>query len=133
MVAEDNAVNQIVAKLLLKELGLVADVVKTGREAIEAVAANNYALVLMDCQMPDIDGLEATRQIRSSEALTGRHVPIVAITAQAMQGDREKCIAAGMDNYISKPVSLVQLKEILLKYVESSSDSTMTASSTSVE
>ncbi len=133
LVAEDNAVNQMVAKLLLKELGLVADVVKTGREAIEAVAANNYSLVLMDCQMPDIDGLEATRQIRSSEALTGRHVPIVAMTAQAMHGDRQKCLAAGMDNYISKPVSLVQLKEILLQYVEPSSDSTMTASSTLVE
>jgi signal transduction histidine kinase len=125
LVAEDNAVNQMVARLLLKELGLIADVVKTGAEAIEAVKNKDYSLVLMDCQMPELDGLEATRQIRSIEGLTGRHVPIVAMTAQAMYGDREKCLAAGMDNYVSKPVSLGQLREILAKYIPAE-NSTMT-------
>jgi len=116
LIAEDNPVNQKVALLLLKELGFSAHVVGSGSEAVEAVNRAPYALILMDCQMPDMDGFEATGAIRRAEALTGRHIPIIAMTAHAMQGDREKCIASGMDDYVSKPVTGAKLKEVLVRW-----------------
>lgn len=116
LLAEDNPVNQMVTQLQLKKLGYNSSVVATGREAVSAVENGNFAMVLMDCQMPDMDGLEATKVIRKNEALTGKHIPIVGLTAHAMGGDREKCIASGMDDYLSKPASLEQLSHCLKKW-----------------
>jgi polar amino acid transport system substrate-binding protein len=117
LIAEDNHVNQRVAVLQLQQIGFTADVVSNGEEAVAAMASKNYDLVLMDCQMPIMDGFEATQEIRKAEIRTGRHVPIVAMTAYAMEGDREKCIAEGMDDYISKPVNPNVLSAILEKWL----------------
>jgi two-component system, sensor histidine kinase len=117
LLAEDNAVNQMVTQLQLKKLGYDCSVVSTGREAVQALEQKSYALVLMDCQMPDMDGLEATKAIRKAEAHTGRHIPIIGLTAHAMGGDREKCIACGMDEYLSKPASIDQLSTSLKKWI----------------
>ena len=118
LIAEDNHVNQRVAVLQLQQIGFSADVVSNGEEAVAAMRSTNYDLVLMDCQMPIMDGFEATREIRKAEIRTGRHVPIVAMTAYAMEGDREKCIAEGMDDYISKPVNPNVLTAILEKWLQ---------------
>lgn len=117
LVAEDHAINQKVAQLYLDEIGFACQIVNSGKAAVEAVAQNHYALVLMDCQMPEMDGLEATGHIRKAETLTGTHVPIIAMTAHAMDEDRNRCIAAGMDDYISKPIDPDQLRNVIEKWL----------------
>ena len=104
LLAEDSPVNQRVASDLLERRGHSVKVVASGREAVQAVQEDDFDLVLMDVQMPEMDGLEATREIRAMEERSGEHLRIVAMTANAMQGDRERCLAAGMDDYISKPI-----------------------------
>ncbi len=116
LIAEDNAVNQRLAAMQLRVLGYSVDVAANGHEAVAAVARGGYALVLMDCQMPDLDGFGATRLIRSKEQ-AGRRVPIIAMTANAMQGDREACLAAGMDDYLTKPVRLDELRAMLERWI----------------
>jgi len=112
LLAEDNAVNQHVALRQLKRLGYSADVATTGVEVLEGVARTRYDVILMDCQMPEMDGYEATKRIRDSSNNFGR-IRIIAMTANAMQGDRERCLEAGMDDYISKPVSIEKLRAAL--------------------
>jgi two-component system, sensor histidine kinase and response regulator len=116
LVAEDNAVNQIVVMRMLEKAGHHADLAANGREAVETLARGAYDLVLMDCQMPEMDGFAASRAIRADEAGTGRHVPIVALTANATQGDREQCLAAGMDDYLAKPITQAALMAALARW-----------------
>ncbi len=116
LVAEDNLVNQRVATAMLAKLGQDVEVAQHGREAVERWRARPFDLVLMDCQMPEMDGFTATRAIRSEE-VGGRRVPIVAMTAFAMKGDRERCFAAGMDDYIAKPMPLAALADVLARWV----------------
>jgi two-component system, sensor histidine kinase and response regulator len=113
LLAEDNVVNQKLALGILQREGHEVVVARTGREAVDAVEQQAFDLVLMDVQMPEMDGLEATQCIRAAEQSQGGHVPIIAMTAHAMSGDRERCLQAGMDEYISKPIRLGQLAEKL--------------------
>ncbi len=118
LLAEDNITNQQVAIGILKKLGLRADAVANGAEALKALEILPYDLVLMDVQMPEMDGLEATRYIRSSQSkVLSHHIPVIAMTAHAMQGDREKCLEAGMNDYVSKPVSPKVLAETLERWL----------------
>jgi CheY-like chemotaxis protein/HPt (histidine-containing phosphotransfer) domain-containing protein len=115
LLAEDNPVNREVTLEMLEALGCRVDVVPDGRAAVEAVKAHRYAAVLMDCQMPQMNGYEAASQIRRSET-GGRRMPIVAVTAHAMVGDREKALAAGMDDYVTKPVTMAKLARVLRRW-----------------
>jgi signal transduction histidine kinase/DNA-binding response OmpR family regulator len=108
LVADDNLVNQTVIRKMLQKLGYSCKIVKNGKEALQAFVSEPYDLVFMDCQMPEMDGFEATRQIRKISNETG-HVPVIALTASAIKGDREKCTESGMDDYLSKPVALAEL------------------------
>lgn len=117
LLAEDNTVNQELAIMQLKKLGYKVHAVSNGKEAIEAARENNYELILMDCQMPVMDGFEAVKNIRKIESTKGVHTPIVAMTANAVLGDKEKCIAAGMDDYISKPVRVSNLRDVLSRWI----------------
>lgn len=126
LVAEDNLINQKLTVRMLEKLGLQSDVVENGQEALTALNRNSYAIVLMDCQMPIVDGFEATRLIRQREAQDGandappRHIPIIAVTANAMRGDRERCLAAGMDDYLTKPLRKEDLKGALDRWLPAS-------------
>jgi len=117
LLAEDNPVNQLLATRLLEKRGHRVVVAANGREALAALENESYDLVLMDIQMPEIDGIEATRAIREKERTNGNHQPVIALTAHAMKGDQERCLNAGMDGYLSKPIRPQELDEILDKYV----------------
>jgi PAS domain S-box-containing protein len=123
LVAEDNQVNQLVATRIFQKLGHQVTVVSNGREALSAVQAGKFDLIAMDVQMPDMDGLEATSAIRSWEKAAGTHIPIMAMTAHAMKGDRERCLAAGMDGYISKPIRTRELEEAIAQLISLSKPS----------
>jgi PAS domain S-box-containing protein len=116
LVAEDNAVNQIIAVAALERCGCRVEVVGDGRQALEALSAHRYDAVLMDCQMPEMDGYEATVELRRREN-GARHTPVIAMTAHAMTGDRENCLEAGMDDYISKPIRRQQLLDTLRRWI----------------
>ncbi|HUR23658.1 MAG TPA: response regulator [Acidimicrobiales bacterium] len=121
LVAEDNPVNQKVAAAMLKRLGYRVDVVANGSEAVDAVEHVPYAAVLMDCQMPEMNGYEATEEIRRRET-PGHHIPIVALTASAIKGDEDRCLAAGMDAYVTKPVTVKALGAALSRLLDTGGD-----------
>jgi CheY-like chemotaxis protein len=119
LLAEDNIISQKVAQSILSKLGCKTDVVSNGIEAVRALELINYDLVLMDCQMPELDGFEATAVIRDPASKILNHkVPVIAMTANAMTGDREACLEAGMDDYLSKPVKKAELVGILEKWLK---------------
>jgi two-component system, sensor histidine kinase and response regulator len=116
LLAEDNPVNRVLAQKLLQKHGHTVTSVNNGREALQLWEQNHsrqFDVILMDVQMPEMDGLQASSLIREKERATGAHIPIIAVTAHAMKGDRERCLAAGMDGYITKPINPVELAETI--------------------
>ncbi|MBK9144665.1 MAG: response regulator [Candidatus Melainabacteria bacterium] len=123
LVVDDNSINRHVAVVLLEGLGIRCHTASNGLQAIREYNARKYDVIFMDCQMPEMDGYQATKQIRLLEKRTGAHIPIVALTAHALEGSREACLAAGMDDYISKPVSAEALKSVLARWAPHTQDS----------
>ncbi len=117
LIAEDNSVNQAVARRMVEKAGFEAVIAANGREALEAVGRGEFLLVLMDCQMPEMDGYDATVELRRREAGTGRRLPVVAVTASVIEGERERCLATGMDDYITKPVRAAVFAELIARWV----------------
>jgi signal transduction histidine kinase len=124
LVAEDNDINQVVTKTVLANAGYQCDIVENGKQALEALSNAAYDLVLMDCQMPEMDGFEATKRFRADEAskTQSKSVPIIALTANAMTGDRERCLDAGMTDYLSKPIDPLKLIELIERYLTEALD-----------
>ena len=118
LLAEDNPANQKLASVQIQKLGYRVTALTNGREVLEAILHSNqkYSLILLDCQMPEVDGFSVARILRKAELSTGVHIPIVAMTANALQGDRELCLASGMDDYLAKPVTLNELREVLARW-----------------
>ncbi len=119
LLAEDNAINQKLAVRLLEKQGHLVKVANDGQEALAALEDGKFDVVLMDVQMPNMSGLEAAAAIRALERGTGRHVPIVAMTAHAMKGDQERCLEAGMDGYISKPIQPDHMMDVIAQVTSS--------------
>lgn len=119
LLAEDNSVNQLIAIKMLKNLGHSVTAVAGGNEVIDALEAASYDLILMDCQMPGMDGYDTTHVIRNSPTLDCREIAIIAMTANAMAGDREKCLAVGMNDYVSKPVKVNDLQRVIERTLHS--------------
>jgi CheY-like chemotaxis protein len=114
LLAEDNLINQKLATSLIQRMGHKVSVTHNGSQAVEAIETGEFDIILMDIQMPEMDGLEATKAIRTRERLIGRQrIPIIAMTAYAMAGDREQCLEAGMDGYVSKPINAQELFEAI--------------------
>ncbi|PZR70211.1 MAG: hybrid sensor histidine kinase/response regulator, partial [Stutzerimonas stutzeri] len=120
LVAEDNEVNQILFTQMLMACGLRFRLVENGQEAVDVFRASHPGMILMDISMPVMDGLQASRAIRAIESGSGRRVPIVAVTAHVLDGDREECLAAGMDDYLTKPISIEKLEEKLDRWLKRS-------------
>jgi two-component system sensor histidine kinase/response regulator len=120
LVVEDNPVNQRIAIKMVQRLGYRVHTAENGLEAMRKVRTRRYDIILMDCQMPEMDGYEATRAIRDMEAALA-HTPIVAVTANAMASDRERCLAAGMDDFLSKPLTMAALQQVFGRYLEQAS------------
>jgi CheY-like chemotaxis protein len=118
LVAEDNQVNQRLAVRLLEKRGHTVTLACNGKEAVAATEKHPYDLVLMDLQMPEMDGFEATALLRGREKKSGAHLPVIALTAHALQGDRERCLEAGMDGYLTKPIRAQELDSVLASYSE---------------
>jgi TMAO reductase system sensor TorS len=117
LLAEDDIINQEVAITMLHGMGCTVELVRDGQEAVKAVAKQDFDVVLMDCLMPKMDGFEAARELRRQEQASGRHVPVIALTANAMRGDREQCLAAGMDDFLSKPFRKDQLRGVIERWL----------------
>jgi CheY-like chemotaxis protein len=115
LLVEDNPVNQMVARKMLEKIGIESTLAADGQEALNKLEQERFDAVLMDCQMPVMDGFEAARRIREREGLSA--LPVIAMTANVMEGDREKCISAGMNDYIGKPVVEADLKKILARWL----------------
>ena len=113
LVVDDNEINQVVACKFLQKLGCQVEVARNGREAVDSIARATYDAVLMDCEMPEMDGYEATQEIRQQEQTTTRHLPIIALTGHASSEDAQKCRLAGMDDVVTKPMTLPTLREKL--------------------
>jgi CheY-like chemotaxis protein len=120
LLVEDNAVNRIIATKLLEKRGHVVIAVENGALAVEATASDHFDIVLMDVQMPVMDGLTATAHIRTREHTTGAHVPIIAVTAHALDQDRQRCLAAGMDDYLPKPIRTSDLFATITRFAPAS-------------
>jgi CheY-like chemotaxis protein len=116
LLVEDNPINQMVAQKMLEKIGLESTLAGDGQEALDRLGQGRFDAVLMDCQMPVMDGFEATRRIREQSALLS--LPVIAMTANVMEGDREKCIDAGMNDYIGKPVVEADLKKTLARWLD---------------
>jgi len=133
LIAEDNQVNQLVATRIFEKLGHQVTVVSNGRSALAAVQTGKFDLIAMDVQMPEMDGLEATSAIRAWEKTTSTHIPIVAMTAHAMKGDRERCLASGMNGYVSKPIRIKEVEEVIAQLISSVHSAQVLGSATDQE